>query len=96
MFQRVQMTDHHCYWTLSKVSEKNFIIDVFHLSPLLQEFHFDGKTATFTSITVFNQRMRVTAQFCSKTRLGDVIAHYKLALHSEFMALVGLDPWVRT
>ena len=39
--------------------------------------------------------MCVTAQFCSKTRLGDEIAHHKLALHSEFMALFGLDPWVQ-
>ena len=36
--------------------------------------------------------MRVTAQFCSKTRLGDEIAHHKLALRSELMALFGLDP----
>ena len=38
--------------------------------------------------------MRVTAQLCSKTRLGAEIAHHKLALHSEFMALFGFDPWV--
>ena len=37
--------------------------------------------------------MHVTAQFCSKTRLGDEIAHRKLALHSGFMAILGLDPW---
>ena len=26
---------------------------------------------------------------------GDEIAHHKLALHSEFMSLFGLDPWVQ-
>ena len=36
--------------------------------------------------------MRVTAQFCSKTRLGDEIAHHKLALHSERMALFWYGP----
>ena len=30
--------------------------------------------------------MHVTAQFCSITRFGDEIAHYKLALHSKFVA----------
>ena len=39
--------------------------------------------------------MRVTALFCSKTRLGDEKAYHKLALHSEFIALFGLDPWVQ-
>ena len=36
--------------------------------------------------------MRVITQFCSKTRLGDEIAHHKLAPHSECVALFGLDP----
>ena len=34
----------------------------------------------------------ITAQFSSKARLGDEIAHYKLALHSKFKALFGLEP----
>ena len=39
--------------------------------------------------------MRVTAQFCSETRLGNEMVHHKLALHSEFMARFGLDSWVQ-
>ena len=35
------------------------------------------------------------AQFHSKIRRRDEIARLKLALHSEFMVLFGLDPWVQ-
>ena len=52
VFQRVQMTDHHCYCTLLKDVRKNLIIDVFDLSQMHQEFHFGGITTAFTSIMV--------------------------------------------
>ena len=48
---------------------------------------------TFNILSLFSNV--ATAQVGSKTRLRDEIAHHKLALHSEFMALYGLDPLVQ-
>ena len=81
---------------------ETFIVDVFPLSQLLPEFHFDGITTTFTSITVLN-KVTLLTNVCNSislflsiyTRLRDEIAHQKLAQQSEFMALLGLGPWVQ-